>query len=883
MRWVGILILSLCLHISYAHRGDYLAITDVQLSETEDAFIYSFLIENIKEMSYTDVRIDFWINMKSVFFKRYELIDGSQKFIPERFIIPKKMLDIDNDLVNIEITQIFGKKKDWGGWDSERSHGRQVNTLYSEFYVDAPWRMKKLDDQGNINPVPIHFYLHDADLVVGTTVQIDMVDIKVKNASASSFGSPLTFNNIPESDFKSYFSCASQNDNAFSVQAFDMASFKASGSTTMDFDQHSDFWNDYEEVDATYWFFTFNIPPDRLVGFEDVIDVQVTIHYGNLTFSDDVMGVRIFRSNEDVPVLPGFYRGDTHLHSMFTQNDAETGLPMCATKEAGKLIGLDWITTTDHTSDFDNYGTTVAANWNRIQADVQQFNQEDPSLIYIAGQEVALNNHEDKLVHMLAYPSYETPYSFPFIGDGDGDLVSTSVSINSALNNISNANGFAYAAHPFATEDALPTIPVDGGIWNLGSSGFPGNGNNYPQTGGNIISNDPSAPSDILSSEEMVLIKEGLVGAQIWNVRNTLETTGDELDPWDVDNGGDGFTVVDTNSYGHHVKRFRQGQEIVNYINQLGLKMKNESDGYQNWKLFYSAGADAHGSFNFSNTDDFAGFGKINDNAVGKVNTLVFCPDGMKNDGSGVLEALKNGRNTLSDGPILAIGISENGADNINEIFMGDDAIINLKNTDTYFLNFNYATTAEFGDVQWFKFYVGTESGEQQIELGDTWGHQGNNHEFIALDDVLEKIWGAGAIPQKEYFYIRAEMQTLVDLTSNANVYRTNYNIHHSFTNPIWIKYDEVLPEVNELTLVTRPNPFFQDFYLDIKTTEETDVKLGIYDPTGKLILMNEYHVNLSKTIHITENDLLLAQGTYIIRAITANEQAEIKVVKIKE
>ncbi|MCB9194733.1 MAG: T9SS type A sorting domain-containing protein [Flavobacteriales bacterium] len=880
MRWFGLFVIFFVSQLSYAHRGDYLAITDVQVTETEDTYIYSFLIENIKDLSYTDVRIDFWINMKSVFFKRYPLITADQKFIPERFIVPKKMLDIDNDLVNIEITQIFGKKKDWGGWDSDRSNGRQVNTLYSEFYVDAPWRMKKTDANGNLNSIPVTFYLHDADLVVGTTVQIDMIDIRLKNASSNSFSAPLTFNNIPLSQFKGYFSCMSQTDNAFSIQGFDLTSFVASSGTTIDFNQTSDFWNDYEEVDATYWFFNFNIPADKLVGYEDVIDIQVTIQYGNLTFSDDVVGMRVFRSDEDIPTLTDFYRGDTHLHSIFTQNDAETGLPMKATKEAGKLIGLDWITSTDHTSDYDNYGTTVSANWARIQSDVQQFNQEDPSLIYIAAQEVALNNHEDKLVHMLAYPSYSHPYDFSFIGDGDGDLVSTSVSINSALNNIVNNDGFAYAAHPFATEDALPTIPVNGSIWNIGHSGFPSNGSNFPVTGGNIICNDLSAPSDVFSSETGKLIKDGLAGAQIWNVRNTLEMTGDELDPWDIDNGGDGFTEIDTNSYGHHLNRFRQGQEIVNFINQLGLQMINNDPSYQNWKLYYSGGADAHGSFNSSNTDDFGGFGTINDNAVGKVNTVVYCPNGMGVDGGGVLKSLQNGNSTISDGPIMAIGISSDGNNASNEILMGEDAVVDIDFTTDYYVNFDFATTQEFGDIKWFKFIVGTEDGEQEIYIGDAWTRQGSQHYSVSLDNLISQALGLADFPQKKYMYIRVEMQTYVDLSANSSIHRIGYQYHHSFSNPIWIKYDEIKPEVSELTLTTRPNPFHDVFYLDIKTIEAEDVSVSFYDPQGKLVYFKEVFVNLSKTLEFTSDQLQISEGTYVIRVATDEEQKEIKVIK---
>lgn len=880
-KWKVLVLLFLVIQGVYAHRGEYLAIENVEITETKDDYVYSFDIENIQLKYYTGVRIEFWINSKPESIKVYDYIDASSKYIHDRFIIPKNKLDVDNDEVNIEITEIFGKKNDWGGWDSPNQNEKQVNTLYSEFYVDAPWRMPKYNSQGELNSIPIHFYLHDADLVVGTTVQIDMIDIRLKNASASSFGSILKFDTLTDSEFQNYFSCVSQSDNSFSIQGFDFSSFTTSNSTTIDFDQTSDFWNDYVEVDATYWFFNFDLPAEVLVGYEDVIDVQVTIHYGNLTFSDDVIGVRIFRSEEDIPKLSNYYRGDTHLHSIYTQNDAETGLPLCATKEAAKLIGLDWITTTDHTSDFDNYGTTVAANWNRIKVEAQALNQADQSLIYIPSQEVALNNHDDKLVHMLAYPNYSDVYGMPFLGDGDGDLTPTGVSVSSALNNIYYAGGFAYAAHPFASEDRLPTIPVNGYIWNLGDDGFTDNSGTFPETGGSIICNDVSAESDVYSGEEGKLIKDGLAGAQIWNVRNNLESTGDELDPWDVDNGGDGFTVVDTASYGHHIKRFRQGQEIVNYINQLGLKLKTQNDTIKNWKMYFSAGADAHGSFNFSNTDDFGGFGTINDNAVGKVNTLVYCPDGMKVDGGGVLKALKNGRAVLSDGPILSIGVSSDGSNNSNELLMGSDNVIDIAFFDDHYLNFDFSTTNEFGDIDTMIFIVGTQSGEYRIGLDTAWYETGVVNKRISLETILESVLGVGNILQDEYIYIRAELRTYKDLSANATVHKTSYQYHHSFTNPIWLKFEEVTAEVDFLTLEGLPNPFDDQLNLTIKTNEPENVTVKFYDELGQIVFAKEIYVYYKQTLVLTETDLQIAAGGYLVRANTADETVVARLIKI--
>jgi hypothetical protein len=871
---------SLVALASYAHQGDYLAIKNVEVIETEKTYIYTFLLENIKEENYTDVKLEIKINRRNIFFKRIDSISAKTKMISERFIIPKKILNFDNDIVTIEISEIFGRKHHYGGWESPNSQRKQTNTLYSEFYADAPWRMNLNDENGNVNSIPVHYFFHDAHLVTGTKPQVDKIDIRIKNASATTFGPILTFNSTSITDFRDFFSCISIADTDLDVQGFDMTGFSTSTSTTIDFDLDSDFFgDDFVEVDAEYWYFNFNIPPSVLAGFDNVIDIETTIHYSNFTFSDDVIGLRVFRSDESVPNLPNYYRGDTHLHSIYTQNDAEIGLPLSSTKDAAKHIGLDWVTATDHTSDFDNYGQGVVSNWSKLKEEVETLNTDDPSFIYIAGQEVALNNHESDLVHMLAYPSSSDPYGFPFVGDGDGDLTATSVSVNSALQHLASFDGFAYAAHPFATSDKLPNFPVGGGIWNLGVSTFPSNGSNYPGVGGQIICNDASASSDVFSTDSDKMIRDGLKGGQIWNVKATVSSNGNELDPWDVDGDGDVFAQYDTSSYSWHMKRFRQGQEVISHVNQLGLTLKNQNENILNWKMYFSAGSDAHGSYNFSNTDDFGGFGSINDNAVGKLSTVVYCPDGMGADGSGVLEALYNGRNSLSDGPILTIGISANGDDVTNEMLMGDDDIVNKLKVEEYFLNVDYVTTSEFGDVNELRFIVGTSDGEYTSVITPT-QVQGVAHISYLLTDILENTLPTGVIPDDEYFYIRMELATSVDYSTQSTVYRKNYDLFHSFTNPIWMKFSEVLPLVEELTVSAMPNPFGESFNLYVQSTEEEDVTISFYDDLGRLIYNEIMFIPLNRTISYNSAELGLAKGVYAVRVTTENEKASIKVIK---
>lgn len=870
-------------NLTFAHRGNFLAITNVEITENKNSYTYEFDIENINLVELEKVKIEFVINRKSVFQKYYPTIPSTVKFIHDKIDVPKHQIKPGVDLVQIEITELFGVKDDWGGWDSPNIT-KQVNTLYSEFYVDAPWRMKKTDDQGNLNEIPVHFFLHDADLVTGFTLKIDYINIQLKNASSSTFGPVLTYNNISDNSYRAMFSCASPADGNMSIKAFDINSFSANSSNTMFFDAESDFVDDFVSVDETYYYFTFNIPASELQGMEDIIDIKITVSYANFTVSDDEFGLRVFRSEEKIPSMQNWYRGDTHLHSMYTQSDAEIGLPLCATKKAAQLIGLDWITTTDHTTDFDNYGDgNIYNNWDIIQAEASFYNQDDNSMIFIPAQEVSVNNSDDKIVHMLAYGNPSDPMGLPFLGDGGGDVSSTNVSIDNVIDELVAIDGFSYAAHPYATADKLPTIPVNGGIWNVSLNTFPPNGDNFPETGGEIICNDLSLESDVLSPQSDKLIKDALKGSQIWNHRASLTvsgTSGDELDAFDIENNGSPLTQADTASTSFHLKKLRQGQEIVNAINVTGLSLKNDNPNYQNWKMFISAGADAHGSFNYSNTGNFAGFGGIDNNAVGKFSTITYCPQGMGSNGENVLHAMYYGHTSLSDGPILTIGISENGNDGTDEILMGDDSTLNIEAIDDYYVNFNYATTAEFGNFTRFTIFLGTEDGEirKNFNLPDT---NGTHTLSFPLTALLDSLIGSGNYTEDTYYYLRAEIETFRDFSAQANIYRTDFDSYHSLTNNIWFKMSEYEEPSTELSLASYPNPFSDEFTLIIRNPGKNDIKVNIYNEIGQLIKSELRYVDNKNEVKYNFKEMGMAKGVYTIRATVENSSAILKLVKL--
>ncbi|MEI6851565.1 MAG: hypothetical protein WCL06_01935 [Bacteroidota bacterium] len=410
---------------------------------------------------------------------------------------------------------------------------KQVAQVGSEIYADAAWRLLKDDSIGNPNSVAVHFFIHDAD-GLGNNVQLVSLNVFIKNATSSSFGNSIKFDTYSDNDFLNLFTAKSQTDAVLDKQSFDQSLPVKSSDKTIVFTSNNCSWPytcTYTNISHRLWYFTLNIPADKLAGFEDIIDIKVDFEIN--WQSDKSAMCRVFRSNSNLPNLNGWYRGDTHFHTSYTDNSVEMGLSLAASKEAAKAIGLDWTTTSDHSCDFDNYGSSMQDNWQRLGNEIATLNQSDSSFIFIRGMEVSLNNSDNKVVHMLAYPSDSLPFSMPYLGDGGGDLSSTSVTIDDALATIQQYGGFAYAAHPFAAQDKLTSL-MNGGIWNVGDTAFLANNTSIPGHDV-VICNDPALLSDIYSSNQSQnLFKLPLKGGQIWNDRNSLATTDDILNPWNL-------------------------------------------------------------------------------------------------------------------------------------------------------------------------------------------------------------------------------------------------------------------------------------------------------------------------------------------------------------
>ncbi len=543
------------------------------------------------------------------------------------------------------------------------------------------------------------------------------------------------------------------------------------------------------------------------------IELEVSVYFRDDWFNyTETRVLRVRVGDGPFPWPAGWYGGDTHYHTMYTNNIAEFGAPIPAVREAGKALGLHWLTVTDHSCDLDemgdgeySYGTpaweyTIQSGagiqtdyrnnsiysdmWQASGADVAEF--DSPSFRLYRGVEANLSSIDadswQKTLHCLLYsPTYvHSPNSgalgerpvFPSLPVGLSQIMGT---------------GFAFAAHPI---DDLGS--------EFGGFDFTVNGARW-------------GDEDITAA----LGYESFRGLQLFNTRTTVESS-DQNDPWSEFDGGNSAS----NPYPIGLLT---GIDLWDQRLRAGL-------GSTRPKILISGGSDAHGDFNYASffgLDNYA-----TDNAIGKVQTVVFVPGGWSAGDlppvSELLGALENGRSVATDGPFVEIGLDRNGDgdwDDTGDVRLGDEAVVNP--TASLPLGVRWATLAEFGTVASLRVWVSTPSQTVAILDVDPSATGGG----LAGDTVVD----LGGLGLSGPTYVRAECRT-----SDGNLG------HRAYTNPIWLTFDPATPveilnrDDSELAFVSAyPNPFAPSTALvfRVPSGEHSDrVDLGIYDLAGRRV-----------------------------------------------
>jgi hypothetical protein len=487
----------------------------------------------------------------------------------------------------------------------------------------------------------------------------------------------------------------------------------------------------------------------------DVMDFKVTFVAKN--WPDQEFYLRVHLNAQPQPQLPHWYRGDIHYHSGFTDNPAERGYPLDVTKQAALQAGMDWVLLADHSTDLD--GDKFA------EEEREAAKYRDGRFLYIVGEEVttaSLRGDSSITLHMLALPSPDDPdKGFPdpanatgnVIMGGDGSIASPGIPLKDALARIAAAGGFAYAAHP---DDPISPI-LRGGSWDLNTD--------FLAPGGKSL-----APP--------------LVGLEPWN-RATDLTADNARDPFCESQDSAPSSCFQPDPEASQYARLENGlsQSWLPLVKQ-GLGVQPESGDGPGFKVFLAAGSDAHGDLNYEATMDVTDFlhrslsrltGYAEDNALGKISTVVDCPEGMGPRGENVLRALREGRSVLSNGPLLVAGFDMNGNGSLDD---PDDAgvgqQVSLRPSQLSLLRLEWVSSEEFGPFTSIRMIIGTAQGEsapQEVDISSSKGLASSGLFPLDLRNERPKLgdaWG----------YVRFEVRTR---NKDGQEFRC-------YTNPIWVR-----------------------------------------------------------------------------------------------
>lgn len=669
---------------------------------------------------------------------------------------------------------------------------RYENTLAKDFIMDAPWRVVDAN-----TTIPVTIIIKDCD--VDDVRELHWIRIYDES-------SPLA---LWYHDF---------NDEEIG-----------------DDPHEQNFWTVITKVTSGYPFLPDGTPltPANL-GYSagDNIRLRVEVHYQDDWFDyTEIRHLRVNVGNGPFPWPTGWYGGDVHYHTMYTNNTYEYGAPLPAVKESARAMGLHWLTATDHSSDLDETGDGLysyatpqweytvfdetgahtyyrnveadGGSWQGLGVDVNQL--DDPSFRLYRAEEVNVASVDPatwgKTLHCLIYneayihsPDSGAPFERPVSPD-----------LNNGLAQISG-NGFAYSAHP------MNPLSKDFYGFELGA-----NGTDWGVL--NII---------------QALAHEPFRGLQLFNTRS-IYYSSDQDDPWDDFDAG-------VPADGPYPEELLEGIEMWDTL--VAAYIANDNPR----RIFVAGGSDAHGDFNYSthlSLDNYA-----EDNAIGKAQTVAFVPGNWSTTNlppmTEILAAYRAGHTVITDGPFIEIGIDGDGDGDWygpQDLMIGQAGVLNPSNTATLHLRWN--TLPEFGNIALVKVVAVDGSGATDLISFNPPPDLSGSASFL-----MDGLGYSGRVS------FRAEV-----LTSDGRAG------HRAYTNPIEVDFDSAAPAsepppvVEYLAPRNAPNPFNPSTRIIFSLAEDTQVTVDIYSSAGRLVRRLVTSRAMTQGSHIIEWDGRNDQG----------------------
>jgi len=640
--------------------------------------------------------------------------------------------------------------------------GRYENSYHKDFVMDAPWMVKSAS-----TPIPITVILKDCD----TDDVRELHWIRCWDVTSGEtlvwghdFGNERIGDDAYESNFWTYIAAVTEG--------------------------HPTLPNG-----------TPLTPANLGYGPGSAVRFRVQVYYKDDIFNyTETRYLRVRVAQAPWPWPAGWYGGDTHCHTMYTNNIAESGAPVPALVETAQALGLSWVILTDHSCDLDEtgdgsysyatthweytlqdrYGTTttyrdntaIGSAWSVLGAEVGLYGS--PSLRLARGAEVNLASVDPatsgKTLHCLFVNDgyVASPLSGAF---GERPVAPT---VPGGLSQIAG-DGFAYAAHP-ASDMSAEWGGLDWGI----------NGAQWGE-------------QDFATAYG----HDAFRGVEAFNTRATRYSS-DQDDPWDDFDAG----VEPDDPYPNELLR------------GLDLWREHLADGLSSLrKCFLAGGSDAHGDFNYStylSIDSYA-----TDNALGKVQTVAFVPGATLGVPAmaEILAAVRAGRCIASDGPFIEIGVDMNGDGDFvdaGDLMMGDDT--EAASAASTPLTVRWASSADVGKVASVELIAGSTAGETTIlSLNPSGAGQGWSGR--ATVDLASLGYGGP-------MYFRAQCRT----TNGTDP-------HRAYANPLWIAFDATgAGEAPALSLALTANPFAGPARFSCALPSEGTAALFVYDAAGRTV-----------------------------------------------
>jgi len=555
----------------------------------------------------------------------------------------------------------------------------------------------------------------------------------------------------------------------------------------------------------------------------------------NYTYTQ-VLKVRVGR---ELPAPDGWYYGDIHTHSRYTNNLYEYGAAPEMYASAAEAVGLSFVTITDHSCDFDASGNL----WQQMANECDNFSNETVHLI--GAEEVTLDDNEvnntvDNRIHMLNYsgifiPGPEAPITMTMHTSDRFTFLSE------AIEQMEAVGGFYYAAHPFMDYDPFAYL--------FGLAMMPWSDNNYLLSRGTFT----------------------FGGLETWNERNFYKkdvSYSYSLNPFPWQLNPDWENELSWLTDG-----IAQWDEYLS----TGLAQNLLNPEVLPYKMFISAGSDCHGDFNYRtfNNNPITFDVYATDNAFGVLRTCVHVPGyspGQLPPVDEILTSYRLGRSFMTDGPCLIMGIDKNGdgdLDDEEDLNIGEDDVIYSSEASQANVIIYWESSEDWGTLASMSILNGNAtsgSAPSLIWTGGPGGYLAEN--IIPLTDLIPSTTNGW-----EYLRAEAEGSPQVDGARRA------------FTNPVWLHIDETptasinLEPVEDIILIPVNGGGF-DYFISGENYQATSVNCDIWIdavlPGGSIYPVINVNVNLppSRQFMVSRNQVVPApapSGTYAYRAHIGN------------